>query len=170
MIYQHTSLHVKELQDGIAQLTFSAEGSVNTLNSKTLTALDEAIDAIKAQPGITGLILSSDKSAFIVGADIKEFLGLFAKPAEDLDHWVKYANDIFCKLEDLPFPTLSVIRGFALGGGCELILSSDLRIGDDTAVIGLPETKLGIIPGFGGTVRLPRVIGADNAMEMIVNG
>lgn len=167
MIYQHTSLHVKELQDGIAQLTFSAEGSVNTLNSKTLAALDEAIDAIKAQPGITGLILSSDKSAFIVGADIKEFLGLFAKPAEELDHWVKYANDIFCKLEDLPLPTLSVIRGFALGGGCELILSSDLRIGDNTAVIGLPETKLGIIPGFGGTVRLPRVIGADNAMEMI---
>ncbi|WP_417881488.1 fatty acid oxidation complex subunit alpha FadB [Vibrio sp.] len=167
MIYQHTSLHVKELQDGIAQLTFSAEGSVNTLNSKTLTALNEAIDAIKAQPGITGLILSSDKSAFIVGADIKEFLGLFAKPAEELDHWVKYANDIFCKLEDLPFPTLSAIRGFALGGGCELILSSDLRIGDNTAVIGLPETKLGIIPGFGGTVRLPRVIGADNAMEMI---
>lgn len=167
MIYQHTSLHVKELQDGIAQLTFSAEGSVNTLNTKTLAALDEAIDAIKAQPGITGLILNSDKDAFIVGADIKEFLGLFAKPAEELDHWVKYANDIFCKLEDLPFPTLSVIRGFALGGGCELILSSDLRIGDNTAVIGLPETKLGIIPGFGGTVRLPRVIGADNAMEMI---
>ncbi|WP_105903717.1 fatty acid oxidation complex subunit alpha FadB [Vibrio gangliei] len=167
MIYQHTSLHVKELQDGIAQLTFSADASVNTLGSAVLKALDEALDAIKAQPGITGLILASDKDTFIVGADIKEFLGLFAKPKEELQRWGKFANDIFCKLEDLPFPTLSVIKGFALGGGCELILSTDLRIGDQTALIGLPETKLGIIPGFGGTVRLPRVIGADNAMEMI---
>lgn len=167
MIYQNTSLHVKVLHDGIAQLTFSASASVNTLNTQTLSALNEALDAIKAHSKITGLIISSDKDAFIVGADIKEFLGLFAKPAEELDHWVRYANDIFCKLEDLPFPTISVIRGFALGGGCELVLSTDLRIGDYSAIIGLPETKLGIIPGFGGTVRLPRVIGADNAMEMI---
>ncbi|MBD1577691.1 fatty acid oxidation complex subunit alpha FadB [Vibrio sp. S11_S32] len=167
MIYQDSSLYVKELQDGIAQLTFNAESSVNTLNTKTLSTFDSALDAIKSHNGIQGLIISSEKDAFIVGADIKEFLGLFAKPTEELDHWVKYANDIFCKLEDLPFPTLSVIRGFALGGGCELILSTDLRIGDATAVIGLPETKLGIIPGFGGTVRMPRILGADNAMELI---
>ncbi|MGB2079113.1 MAG: fatty acid oxidation complex subunit alpha FadB, partial [Vibrio sp.] len=83
--------------------------------------------------------------------------------------WVQFANSIFSKLEDLPMPTLSVIRGYALGGGCECILSTDLRIGDPTAVIGLPETKLGIIPGFGGTVRMPRVIGADNAMELIAS-
>ncbi|MBD1574459.1 fatty acid oxidation complex subunit alpha FadB [Vibrio sp. S17_S38] len=167
MIYQDSSLYVKELQDGIAQLTFNAEASINTLNTKTLSALNDALDAIKSNDNIQGLIISSDKDSFIVGADIKEFLGLFAKPEVELDHWVKYANDIFCKLEDLPFPTISVIRGFALGGGCELILSTDLRIGDATAVIGLPETKLGIIPGFGGTVRMPRVIGADNAMELI---
>ncbi|MFV0575729.1 MAG: fatty acid oxidation complex subunit alpha FadB [Vibrio sp.] len=167
MIYQHSSLQVKELQDGIALLTFCADASVNTLNTKTLDALSEALDALKAQSNLKGLILNSDKDTFIVGADIKEFLGLFAKPTEELDYWGKYANDIFCKLDDLPFPTLSVIRGFALGGGCELILATDFRIGDNTAVIGLPETKLGIIPGFGGTVRLPRVIGADNAMEMI---
>lgn len=167
MIYQNTSLHVKELHDGIVQLIFSADASVNTLNTQTLSELNEALDAIKTNDAITGLIISSDKDAFILGADITEFLGLFAKPAEELDHWVKFANDIFCKLEDLPFPTLSVIRGFALGGGCECILSTDLRIADNTAVIGLPETKLGIIPGFGGTVRLPRLIGADNAMEMI---
>ncbi len=167
MIYQDSSLYVKELQDGIAQLIFNAEASINTLNTKTLSAFSDALDAIKSNDNIQGLIISSDKDSFIVGADIKEFLGLFAKPEVELDHWVKYANDIFCKLEDLPFPTLSVIRGFALGGGCELILSTDLRIGDATAVIGLPETKLGIIPGFGGTVRMPRVIGADNAMELI---
>ncbi|WP_086981909.1 fatty acid oxidation complex subunit alpha FadB [Vibrio aphrogenes] len=167
MIYQHTALHVKELQDGIVQLTFSENASVNTLGSDALKALDEALDAIKSQPNVTGLILNSDKDSFIAGANIKEFLGLFAQPIEELKHWIKYANDIFCKLEDLPFPTLSVIKGFALGGGCELILSTDLRIGDHTALIGLPETKLGIIPGFGGTVRLPRLIGADNAMEMI---
>ncbi len=166
MIYQHQSLYVKEIAPGIAQLTFNAAGSVNTLNTTTLQAFSDALDAIKTS-NLHGLILNSDKDNFIVGADITEFLALFAKPEQELAHWIKFANDIFCKLEDLPFPTLSVIRGFALGGGCELILSTDLRIADFTAVIGLPETKLGIIPGFGGTVRLPRLIGADNAMEMI---
>ena len=80
------------------------------------------------------------------------------------------ANDIFNAIEDLPVPTLSAIKGHALGGGCETILSTDFRLADTTAKIGLPETKLGIMPGFGGTVRLPRVIGADNALEWITTG
>lgn len=169
MIYQDNSLHVKVLQDGIAQLVFSADASVNTLNLATLKSLDKALDALKQDSNVQGLILASDKDSFIVGADITEFLGLFSQPKEKLDEWVQFANSIFTKLEDLPFPTLSVIRGYALGGGCECILSTDLRIGDKTAVIGLPETKLGIIPGFGGTVRMPRLIGADNAMELIAS-
>ncbi|WP_181448280.1 enoyl-CoA hydratase-related protein, partial [Klebsiella quasipneumoniae] len=88
----------------------------------------------------------------------------------ELDEWLQFANRIFNKLEDLPFPTLSALKGHTLGGGCECVLATDFRIGDATTSIGLPETKLGIMPGFGGTVRLPRLIGADSAMEIITQG
>lgn len=170
MIYQANTLQVKELKDGIAELTFCAPQSVNKLDLATLQSLDEALDALHATAGLKGLILNSDKDAFIVGADITEFLGLFAKPEAELDQWLQFANRIFNKLEDLPVPTLSALTGFTLGGGCECVLATDFRIGDKTTSIGLPETKLGIMPGFGGTVRLPRLIGADSAMEIITQG
>ncbi|WP_136487706.1 fatty acid oxidation complex subunit alpha FadB [Vibrio sp. H11] len=170
MIYQANTLQVKELQDGIAELTFCAPQSVNKLDLATLQSLDEALDVLHATAGLKGLILNSDKDAFIVGADITEFLGLFAKPEAELDQWLQFANRIFNKLEDLPVPTLSALTGFTLGGGCECVLATDFRIGDKTTSIGLPETKLGIMPGFGGTVRLPRLIGADSAMEIITQG
>lgn len=170
MIYQANTLQVKELQDGIAELRFCSKESVNKLDLATLESLNHALDALKAHQGLKGLILTSDKESFIVGADITEFLGLFAKPAQELDQWLQFANSIFNKLEDLPVPTLAALTGHALGGGCECVLATDFRIGDATTSIGLPETKLGIMPGFGGCVRLPRVIGADNAMEVITQG
>ncbi|WGW00360.1 fatty acid oxidation complex subunit alpha FadB [Vibrio sp. YMD68] len=170
MIYQANTLQVKKHENGIAELSFCAPKSVNKLDLATLESLDEALDAIKAQSDIKGLILTSDKDTFIVGADITEFLGLFAKTDQELDQWLRFANDIFSKLEDLPFPTLSALKGHTLGGGCECVLATDFRIGDKTTSIGLPETKLGIMPGFGGCVRLPRVIGADSAMEIITQG
>ncbi|MBA5764189.1 fatty acid oxidation complex subunit alpha FadB [Vibrio sp. 404] len=170
MIYQANTLRVKEVQNGIAELCFSSPNSVNKLDLATLESLDAALDAIKQTQNIDGLMLTSDKDSFIVGADITEFLGLFAKPDAELDQWLQFANQIFSKLEDLPFPTISVLKGHALGGGCECVLATDFRIGDKTTSIGLPETKLGIMPGFGGCVRLPRVIGADSAMEIITQG
>ncbi|BDU35565.1 fatty acid oxidation complex subunit alpha FadB [Vibrio nigripulchritudo] len=170
MIYQSNTLQVKELKDGIAELSFCSPDSVNKLDLATLESLDQALDALKDHSGLRGLILTSDKDSFIVGADITEFLGLFAKPEDELDQWVQFANSIFSKLEDLPVPTLSAMSGHALGGGCECVLATDFRIGDTTTSIGLPETKLGIMPGFGGCVRLPRVIGADSAMEIITQG
>ena len=170
MIYQANTLQVKKHDNGIAELSFCAPKSVNKLDLATLESLSEALDALKKQSDIKGLVLSSDKDTFIVGADITEFLGLFAKTDEELDQWLRFANDIFSKLEDLPFPTLSALRGHTLGGGCECVLATDFRIGDKTTSIGLPETKLGIMPGFGGCVRLPRVIGADSAMEIITQG
>ncbi|MDC5821943.1 fatty acid oxidation complex subunit alpha FadB [Vibrio europaeus] len=170
MIYQAETLQVKELQDGIAELSFCAPASVNKLDLATLESLDKALDALKAHSSLKGLLLTSDKEAFIVGADITEFLGLFAKSEQELDQWLQFANSIFNKLEDLPVPTLSVLKGHTLGGGCECVLATDMRIGDKTTSIGLPETKLGIMPGFGGCVRLPRVIGADSAMEVITQG
>lgn len=170
MIYQAETLQVKELQDGIAELSFCAPQSVNKLDLATLESLDKALDALSTHSSLKGLLLTSDKDAFIVGADITEFLGLFAKQESELDEWLRFANSIFNKLEDLPVPTISVLKGHTLGGGCECVLATDMRIGDKTTSIGLPETKLGIMPGFGGCVRLPRVIGADSAMEIITQG
>ena len=170
MIYQGETLTVSYLEDGIAELRFDAPGSVNKLDRATLLSLSEAIAALQQERELKGLILTSGKDAFIVGADITEFLELFDLPQEDLLGWLKKANDIFSAIEDLPVPTLSAIKGHALGGGCETILSTDFRLADTSAKIGLPETKLGIMPGFGGTVRLPRVIGADNALEWITTG
>ncbi|WP_282177700.1 fatty acid oxidation complex subunit alpha FadB [Vibrio nereis] len=170
MIYQANTLTVKELQDGIAELSFCSPNSVNKLDLATLESLDKALDALQTHPGLKGLLLTSDKDTFIVGADITEFLGLFAKTEAELDTWLQFANSIFNKLEDLPVPTISVLKGHTLGGGCECVLATDMRVGDKTTSIGLPETKLGIMPGFGGCVRLPRVIGADNAMEIITQG
>ncbi|WP_025823012.1 fatty acid oxidation complex subunit alpha FadB [Shewanella marina] len=170
MIYQSPTIQVERLEDNIARLCFNASDSVNKLDQASLQALNSALDAIKATPEITGLVLTTSKDNFIVGADITEFLGLFAADDATLQQWLIEANDIFNKLEDLPFPTASAISGFALGGGCETILATDFRVADTTAQIGLPETKLGIIPGFGGTVRLPRVIGTDNALEWITTG
>lgn len=169
MIYQSSEIQVELIEHYIAHLMFNAKGSVNKLDQATLNHLDEALDAvIEYKP--KALLISSTKDAFIVGADITEFLELFQQTAPELKKWLDKANDIFNKLEDLPMPTLSVVHGFALGGGCETILACDFRIADSTGLIGLPETKLGIMPGFGGTVRLPRLIGAENALEWITTG
>ncbi len=170
MIYQAETLKVTLLENNIAEVCFSSPRSVNKLDLATLEALNQATQELQARTDLSGVIFTSDKDAFIVGADITEFLGLFAKPLEELDQWLQFANSIFNRIEDLSVPTVSVIKGHALGGGCEAILSTDFRIADHTANIGLPETKLGIMPGFGGTVRLPRVIGADAALEIITAG
>ncbi len=170
MIYQGHSLSLDWLNEGIAELNFSATGSVNTLDSQTLTNLAKALDKLDSLSGLTGLIISSSKDAFIVGADIKEFLTMFSAPLEKIHKMQRFANTQFNRLEDLSVPVVVAIDGYALGGGCELALACDYRVATAKARIGLPETKLGIIPGFGGTVRLPRLIGNDNALELITSG
>jgi 3-hydroxyacyl-CoA dehydrogenase/enoyl-CoA hydratase/3-hydroxybutyryl-CoA epimerase/enoyl-CoA isomerase len=170
MLYQGANLTLHWLDDGIAELVFDAAGSVNKLDTQTVASLGEAIAVLEQQPDLRGLLLSSAKPAFIVGADITEFLSLFNAPTEKLSQWLSYANSIFNRLEDLPVPTLAAIDGYALGGGCECVLATDLRIATADARIGLPETKLGIMPGFGGSVRLPRLLGADSALEIIAAG
>ncbi|ASA55770.1 fatty acid oxidation complex subunit alpha FadB [Vibrio gazogenes] len=168
MIFQSKTLQVKEIEGGILELQFCTPQSVNTLDTTTLGYLDKALDTIQDFPGLKGLVLTSDKDSFIVGADINEFLSLFQYPSDELEQWLHYANQIFCKLEDLPVPTVSALRGYALGGGCECVLATDFRVAARSTKIGLPETRLGIMPGFGGCVRLPRLVGADNALEAIV--
>lgn len=170
MLYQGETLHLHWLDKGIAELVFDAPGSVNKLDTRTVASLGEAISVLEKQTDLKALLLSSPKPAFIVGADITEFLSLFDAPAEKLHQWLNFANSIFNRLEDLPVPTLSAIAGYALGGGCECVLATDFRIATPDARIGLPETRLGIMPGFGGSVRLPRLLGADNALEIIAAG
>ncbi|QKJ89115.1 fatty acid oxidation complex subunit alpha FadB [Paramixta manurensis] len=170
MLYQGDTLSLDWLDDGIAELVFDAPGSVNKLDTQTVASLGEAMAILEQQPTLKGVLLSSAKPAFIVGADITEFLSLFTAPAEKLADWLSFANGIFNRLEDLPVPTIAAISGYALGGGCECVLATDYRIATPDTRIGLPETKLGIMPGFGGSVRLPRLLGADSALEIIAAG
>ncbi|QSX33701.1 fatty acid oxidation complex subunit alpha FadB [Shewanella avicenniae] len=170
MLYQSSTVKVTQ-QNGIAHLLFDREDSaINKFDRQTLNDFNQALDSIvNADPQLQGLVLSSAKDSFIVGADITEFLTLFAEEDAQLYQWLLSANAIFNKLEDLPFPTVAAVNSFALGGGCETVLATDFRVASDDLRIGLPETKLGIIPGFGGTVRLPRLIGVDNALELITS-
>lgn len=172
MIFSGKAITVTQLEDGFAELNFNLEGdSVNKFNALTTDELRQAAETLKASTGINGLLVTSGKDVFIVGADISEFGNNFSKSAEDIAAGVLETNkSIFNVIEDLPFPSVCCINGFALGGGLEMALVCDYRVMSTVAKVGLPETKLGIIPGFGGTVRLPRIIGADNAIEWIASG
>lgn len=170
MIYEGKSLAVKLLDDGFAELVFDAQGSVNKFDRQTVTELDEATAALKERSDVKGVLVRSAKSTFIVGADITEFTELFSAPEDEVLSWVEKTSQVFDRFEDLPFPTIAAVNGFALGGGCEMALACDMRVADTSASIGLPEVKLGLMPGFGGTVRLPRVIGSDNALEWMTTG
>jgi 3-hydroxyacyl-CoA dehydrogenase / enoyl-CoA hydratase / 3-hydroxybutyryl-CoA epimerase / enoyl-CoA isomerase len=159
------------LEGDYIELIFNhSESSVNKFDRLTLEELRSAVDAIKATSDIKGMLVKSDKSGFIFGADIKEFGAAFKQSEEDLISWLGECNSVFNDIEDLPFPTVTAINGVALGGGCEMALSTDFRVIDTKGNIGLPEIKLGIYPGFGGTIRLPRIIGLDNAIEIIAAG
>ena len=171
MIYEGKAITVKEIEGGIAQLNFDLQGeSVNKFNRLTIEELRAATDALKAQKNLKGLVVTSSKDSFIVGADITEFTELFAGSEEDLVANNLKANEVFNAVEDLPFPTVTAINGMALGGGFEMCLATDYRVMDKKAKVGLPEVKLGIFPGFGGTVRLSRLVGVDNAVEWISGG
>lgn len=170
MIYEGKSLKVNLLQDGIAELVFDAQGSVNKFDQQTVADLDAATQVLATHSDVKGVLVRSAKSTFIVGADITEFTGLFDMPDDEVLAWVGKTSQVFDRFEDLPFPTIAAVNGFALGGGCEMTLVCDYRVADTTASLGLPEVKLGLMPGFGGTVRLPRLIGADNALEWMTTG
>ena len=171
MIYEGKAITVKALESGIVELNFDLKGeSVNKFNRLTLTELRQAIDAIGADASVKGVIVTSGKDVFIVGADITEFVDNFKLPDEELLAGNLEANKIFSDFEDLNVPTVVAINGIALGGGFEMSMAADYRVMSTTAKVGLPEVKLGIYPGFGGTVRLPRLIGVDNAVEWIASG
>jgi 3-hydroxyacyl-CoA dehydrogenase/enoyl-CoA hydratase/3-hydroxybutyryl-CoA epimerase/enoyl-CoA isomerase len=160
------------LEGGIAELRLDLKGeSVNKFDNPTLAELAEVVGMLKADPEVKGLLLISGKEVgFVVGADITMFLGLFRQPEEQLIDYLMSVHKVFSAVEDFDFPTVTAIHGFAVGGGMELATSTSYRVMAANARIGFPETKLGIFPGWGGTVRLPRLIGADNAIEWIAGG
>lgn len=138
---------------------------VNALNAQVMTELDAAIDAVAASPEVGVLIITgAGEKAFVAGADITEFPSMTAQSGLNM---VLRAHSIFNKLEDLPIPVIAAINGFALGGGCELAMACDMRIAAASAQLGQPEVNLGIIPGYGGTQRLPRLVGPGKAKELI---
>ncbi|MBU3847172.1 MAG: fatty acid oxidation complex subunit alpha FadB [Candidatus Acinetobacter avistercoris] len=168
MIHAGNAITVQMLSDGIAEFRFDLQGeSVNKFDRATIDDFKAAINAVQSNAEIKGLIVTSGKSTFIVGADITEFGENFASGADKIVEWAMPVHDIFNAFEDLDIPKVAAINGIALGGGFEMCMVCDYRVMSDKAQVGLPEVKLGIIPGFGGTVRLSRVIGIDNAVEWI---
>ncbi|MBP6219413.1 MAG: fatty acid oxidation complex subunit alpha FadB [Oligoflexales bacterium] len=174
-LYQGDTLVCQKRSDGFLEICLdNKKASVNKFNVETLEDLEKAVDKIKSLDSGSrpkGLLISSAKEAFVVGADITEFLPFFKhRTAAELDVWIKKTQQLYNAIEDLPFPTVALIHGVCLGGGFELALACSHRVASTKANVGLPETKLGIIPGWGGCVRLPRLIGADNALEWIAMG
>lgn len=171
MIYSGKAVSAQLLDDGIAELKFDLQGeSVNKFNRETIEDLGKAVDALKGDSSVKGVVVTSAKGVFIVGADITEFTDMFKQTEEEIAGWCLKANEVFTAFEDLPVPTVCAINGIALGGGLEMALTCDFRVMSTEAQVGLPEVKLGLYPGFGGTVRLPRLIGVDNAVEWIAAG
>lgn len=171
MSYQGKTIQTHDLGDGIVELRFDREDeSVNKFDQACVAELGEAAAALGKADGVKGVVVTSAKDVFIVGADITEFGAAFKRSDEEMIEWCEKTNAHFSAFEDLPFPTVTAINGIALGGGFEMCLSSDYRVMSTKAQVGLPEVKLGIFPGFGGTVRLSRLIGADNAIEIIAGG
>lgn len=157
---------------GMLEMRFNREdGSVNKFDRQAIEELHESV-ALLSQQGeqLRGLLVSSGKDDFIVGADVSLFHSIFAQPEEQIIALNSRVHETLDTLQSLPCPTVAVINGVALGGGLELCLALDFRVVDSRAKLGLPEVKLGIFPGWGGTVRLPRMIGADHALEWICRG
>ena len=169
---QGKAVSLIDIGDGITELCFNLEGdSVNKFNQLTLGELAEALAELGRDDTVAGLLVTSAKPGyFIVGADITEFKTLFELPDKEFLASFARTQAIFNAVEDLPFPTVTAINGVAMGGGLEMCLATDCRVMASDTRVGMPETKLGLLPGFGGTVRLTRLIGIDNALEWICSG
>ena len=171
MLFEGQSISCKMLDDGIAEFCFNSQTeSINKFDQATFAEFRTVVDILQSSTELKGVIVTSNKNVFIVGADITEFLTLFENTEQQLQDWLQEANSIFNGFEDLAVPTAAAINGIALGGGLEMCLCCDFRIASELSLVGVPETQLGLIPGFGGTTRLPRLIGSDNAVEWISTG
>ncbi|CAI8334636.1 MAG: Short-chain-enoyl-CoA hydratase [Flavobacteriales bacterium UBA4585] len=152
--------------DGIAKLVINRPKQLNALNKQTLSEINEAFESMRGNDAVKVVIMTgSGDKAFVAGADIKEFADFSGPEGSDL---AKTGHmTVFNVIEEFSKPVIAAINGFALGGGLELAMAAHVRIASDNARMGLPETSLGVIPGYGGTQRLPQLIGKGRALEMI---
>ncbi len=153
-----------ETKGQVGILTINRPEALNALNDQVISQLDKVLDEIDLNTVRCLIVTGAGKKAFVAGADIAQMSGLTKQEGEAFG---KLGNDVFRKLEAFPIPTIAAVNGFALGGGCELSMSCDIRLASDTAVFGQPEVGLGITPGFGGTQRMARLVGMGKAKELI---
>ncbi len=165
MAYQNLLYEVK---DSIALVTVNRPDKYNALNRQTITDLAQCISEVEQDAEVRAVILTgAGEKAFVAGADINELASL--APLEARAHAAR-GQRLFTRIENLPKPTIAAINGFALGGGLELAMACSLRIASENARLGQPEVKLGIIPGYGGTQRLPRLVGKGAALAILLSG
>lgn len=154
-----------EQQGHIGVVTIDRPEALNALNSQVLSDLEGVLDQVEANEDIYVVILTGAGRSFVAGADIAEMKNFNAVSAKAFgDH----GNNVFLRIENLEKPVIAAVNGFALGGGCEISMSCDIRLASEKAKFGQPEVGLGITPGFGGTQRLPRLVGYAKAMELIL--
>ena len=153
-----------EVKDAVGIITINREKALNALNSQVLDELSATLDAVDLDAVRCLILTGAGEKSFVAGADIAEMSTLTKAEGEAFG---KKGNDVFLKLEKFPVPVIAAVNGFALGGGCEISMSCDIRICSDNAMFGQPEVGLGITPGFGGTQRLARLVGAGMAKQMI---
>lgn len=161
--------HIKtKVEDHVATLTL-ASPPVNALSPAVLKEIDAALDQFQAQKVRAVIITGSGTNAFCAGADVKAMRDLEGDPGKAAE-FLTMGNQVFGKIESFPAPVIAAINNLTLGGGMELILACDIRVSSDRARFGLPEVTLGLIPAWGGTARLPRIVGPGNAKELIYTG
>jgi enoyl-CoA hydratase len=154
--------------DGISTVMINRPKALNALNAATVYELDKVFDELAANPAVKVVIITgSGEKSFVAGADILEMKD---KTAIEGRQWGQLAQAVFSKIENLPKPVIAAVNGYALGGGCELAMACDIRIASEKAKFGQPEVSLGIPPGFGGTQRLPRLVGKGRAKELLFTG
>lgn len=156
-----------EIRERLAILTIN-NPPVNPLTKEVLAALENTIDELSTNQDVWALIITgAGDKAFVAGADIRQFPHLGQSDGQQMAEW---GQKIFDKIAALKMPVIAAINGFALGGGCELALACDIRVAAENATLGQPEVNLGIMPGYGGTQRLPRLVGLGKAKELIFSG
>jgi len=155
------------VSNDIAVLIISRPEAMNALNSRVFSEFNEILDGIENRDDIRAMVITGDGKAFVAGADISEMADKDSKQGYDFS---RIGQSTFGRIENLPFPVIAAVNGFALGGGCELALACDIRIASNYAKFGQPEVNLGLIPGYGGTQRLPRIAGLSNALYLIMTG
>jgi enoyl-CoA hydratase len=164
MPFEFLSLSV---DSGIATITINRPDKLNALNAGTIAELGAAIGELRSRDDVSGVILTGAGRAFVAGADISELTGTNAVTAKEL---ARRGQEVFRRFETSPKPVIAAVNGFALGGGCELAMACHIRIASEQAKFGQPEVKLGTAPGYGGTQRLPRLVGKGRALQLLLTG